>query len=61
MPHHEAHANSQGVVGREDVFASAKIEPFEGHRSAMYKVEKSPGLDDEIVDSSRIDPLSEEM
>ncbi|KAF2093532.1 hypothetical protein NA57DRAFT_61238 [Rhizodiscina lignyota] len=56
--HPEAHADSQGVVGREDVIQGAKIDPLEqapGMKSAPVK----GGLDDENVDASRINPMGE--
>ncbi|KAL1652085.1 hypothetical protein SLS58_000209 [Diplodia intermedia] len=55
---HAPHANSQGVVGRDDVFAGAKLAPLEGDKYG-HTIAKSSGLDDEAVDGSRINPLGE--
>ncbi len=55
--HPEPHADSQGVVGREGVLHSTKIEPLEGKRNEA--TEKSTGLDDEQVDAARVQPLGE--
>lgn len=50
------HANSQGVVGRDDVIAGAKIEPLASHKMAGVP---DQGLDDESVDAARIAPMGE--
>jgi hypothetical protein len=55
--HPEPHADSQGVVGRDEAIQGAKIEPLEGGRGTTTS--KQPGLDDEHVDASRINPLGE--
>ncbi|KAJ9636273.1 hypothetical protein H2199_007948 [Coniosporium tulheliwenetii] len=51
------HADSQGVVGRDETIQGTKIEPLEGKKDEAQG--KGPGLDDENVDASRIDPLGE--
>ncbi|KKY25819.1 hypothetical protein UCDDS831_g01912 [Diplodia seriata] len=56
--HPAPHANSQGVVGRDDAFAGAKLAPLEGDKYG-HTIAKSSGLDDEAVDGSRIKPLGE--
>jgi len=55
--HPEPHADSQGVVGRDETIHGAKIEPLEGGRNTSTS--KQPGLDDEQVDASRISPMGE--
>ncbi|GME22559.1 set domain-containing protein [Neofusicoccum parvum] len=55
--HPAPHANSQGVVGRDEAFAGAKIAPLDGKEGPTAG--KSTGLDDEAVDGSRIAPLGE--
>ena len=52
--HIDAHADSQGVVGRDGAIAGAKIDPLAGAKQAATTAQ---GLDDESVDSSRIQPL----
>ena len=49
------HANSQGVVGRDETIQGAKIEPLEGRRGEATS--KQSGFDDEQVDASRINPM----
>lgn len=51
------HANSQGVIGREDIVQGAKIAPLDGE--VKRTTEHGQGLDDETVDASRIRPLGE--
>ena len=51
------HADSQGVVGREDVIQSAKIAPFD--HKVKQSTQHTQGLDDESVDAARIRPLGE--
>jgi hypothetical protein len=51
------HANSQGVVGYEDVIQSSKIAPMDG--SEKRATQHTHGLDDETIDASRIRPLGE--
>lgn len=54
------HANSQGVVGYEDIIQSCKIAPMEPEDGMMKRADKhTHGLDDETVDASRILPLGE--
>jgi hypothetical protein len=51
------HADSQGVVGREDIIQSAKIEPMK--KEMFERTEHTHGLDDETVDAARIPPMGE--
>jgi hypothetical protein len=55
--HPEPHTDTQGVVGRDEVIAGTKIDPLVGEFKEAQK--KMPGLDDEIVDTSRIEPMGE--
>ncbi|KAF2196076.1 hypothetical protein GQ43DRAFT_445435 [Delitschia confertaspora ATCC 74209] len=56
--HHTApHANSQGSVGREDVIEDSKIEPLDGKYKHTHPSHHTMGLDDEMVDKSRIMPM----
>lgn len=55
--HPEPHADSQGVVGRDETIAGAKIDPLAGKNKQAET--ELPGLDDENVDSSRIPPMGE--
>ncbi|KAB2574545.1 hypothetical protein DIS24_g113 [Lasiodiplodia hormozganensis] len=55
--HPAPHANSQGVVGRDDVLAGAKVAPLEGKHGET--IAKTAGLDDEAVDAARIAPMGE--
>ncbi|KAF2404664.1 hypothetical protein EJ06DRAFT_215195 [Trichodelitschia bisporula] len=50
------HADSQGVVGRDRVIATSKIEPFD-HKGPAGNM--TYGVDQEMVDKARIEPLSE--
>jgi len=45
------------VVGRDETITGAKIEPLAGEFKVAQK--KMPGLDDETVDASRINPMGE--
>lgn len=51
------HADSQGVAERDATIEGAKIEPLDGGRGNATS--KEPGLDDELVDASRVNPLGE--
>ncbi|OCL12801.1 hypothetical protein AOQ84DRAFT_311557 [Glonium stellatum] len=53
--HPAPHANSQGVVGRDNVLQGAKIAPMEGEYQKADR--ESQGLDDEAVDGARINPM----
>jgi hypothetical protein len=53
--HTAAHANSQGVIGRENALQGAKLEPLDSNVDPGNPV--TQGLDDEAVDSARIDPM----
>ncbi|KAI9659045.1 MAG: hypothetical protein M1821_002005 [Bathelium mastoideum] len=55
--HPDSKADSQGVVGRDEAVQGSKIEPLEGKDHTFQA--KAPGLDDEQVDGSRINPLGE--
>lgn len=55
--HPEPHADSQGVVGRDEAIAGTKIDPLVSEFKEPQK--KMPGLDDETVDVSRIEPMGE--
>lgn len=55
--HPAPHADSQGVVGRDEAIQGAKIEPLEGNPTKGTA--KSTGLDDEQIDSARIQPGGE--
>ncbi|KIW12591.1 hypothetical protein PV08_09869 [Exophiala spinifera] len=55
--HPAPHADSQGVAGRDEAIQGAKIDPLSGKENTSTT--KSPGLDDEQVDASRINPLGE--
>jgi hypothetical protein len=52
------HADSQGVVGRDDVVEGAKIDPLSGKEPGA-KRSTAKGLDDENVDASRVQPMGE--
>ena len=54
--HTAPHADSQGVVGRDETVQGAKIEPLEGGLANQTAI-KSSGLDDEAVDSARVAPM----
>ncbi|OAP61267.1 hypothetical protein AYL99_03468 [Fonsecaea erecta] len=54
--HTAPHADSQGAVGRDETIQGAKIEPLEG-KGQQAATTKSQGLDDETVDTARIDPV----
>ena len=55
--HTAPHADTQGVVGRDEAVQGAKIEPLSGKE---YETQlKGEGLDDEHVDASRVAPLGE--
>ena len=54
--HHTApHADTQGAVGREEDVGAARIAPLDG--GAAQQQRKNPGLDDEIIDGARTQPL----
>lgn len=55
--HPAPHADSQGVVGRDEAIQGAKIDPLSGKENVSTT--KSTGLDDEQVDASRINPMGE--
>jgi hypothetical protein len=59
LGHHQhpaPHADSSGVVGRDETIAGAKIDPFSHNKQADIKL---PGLRDKDIDASRISPLGE--
>ena len=55
--HTASHADSQGVVGRDETVQGSKIEPLTGKENETQR--KGEGLDDENVDASRVAPLGE--
>lgn len=53
--HPAPHADSQGVVGRDNILQGAKIAPMEGgFKQAGCE---NQGLDDETIDGARIRPV----
>jgi hypothetical protein len=50
-----SHADSQGVVGREEVLQGSKIAPLDG--GLRQATQHTQGLDDEAVDAARLKPL----
>ncbi|KAL9110841.1 MAG: hypothetical protein Q9227_004641 [Pyrenula ochraceoflavens] len=59
--HTAPHADSSGVIGREEEVSGSKIEPLspeEGSgKQSGERERRSSGLDDETVDRGRIDPM----
>jgi len=55
--HTEPHAQSGGVVGGDETVSGAKIDPLANESDAATR--KNPGLDDETVDASRVEPMGE--
>ncbi|RYP56069.1 hypothetical protein DL769_009983 [Monosporascus sp. CRB-8-3] len=53
--HPAPHADTQGAVGRDEDIAAARIEPLGGGPETSQR--KNPGLDDEMVDKARTQPL----
>ena len=53
--HTAPHADSHGVVGTDEVIQGAKLEPLEGQ--GHQATQKSEGVDDESVDTARIEPV----
>ncbi|RYO81269.1 hypothetical protein DL766_007380 [Monosporascus sp. MC13-8B] len=50
------HADTGGAVGRDEDVGAARIEPLGGGGPEASR-RKNPGLDDEIVDKARTQPL----
>ncbi len=53
--HTAPHADSQGVIGRDNTIQGAKLEPLKSSTSS--ETSAAQGLDDEAVDAARIDPM----
>ncbi|KIX96809.1 uncharacterized protein Z520_07529 [Fonsecaea multimorphosa CBS 102226] len=53
--HTAPHADSQGAVGRDATIQGTKLEPLQGGKGSSS--DKNPGLDDEVVDGARINPV----
>lgn len=49
------HADSTGVVGRDEDIGRVKIDPLDGSQKSSQR--KDLGLDDEVVDAARVAPL----
>ncbi|MCJ1388686.1 hypothetical protein MMC18_001535 [Xylographa bjoerkii] len=53
--HTAPHADSHGVVGTDETIQGSKLEPLE--RQGHEATEKSGGINDESVDTARIEPV----
>jgi hypothetical protein len=56
--HAAAHATT-GVIGRDGIIAGSKIEPLASIEKRHSMSDTSQGLDDEAVDTARIEPMGE--
>lgn len=57
--HTNPHADSSGVIGREEYVEGSKIGVFDTAYKHRSRTQHETGLDDESVDRARIRPLGE--
>lgn len=56
---HAAPHATTGCIGRDGIIAGSKIEPLASILKSHAMSDTSQGLDDEAVDTARIEPMGE--